>query len=318
MAWPLAIAAGLAAAGSIFGKSKGGQASPHGIGGQLSGFHTLPEQVQNAYLQQFLPAAQGQFNQGGMQLAPFNASQEQALQGFGQNLAGLQGQLPGFTNLYNQELYNPYHQEQYNQNVNLPTEELINQQLGENQSALINAQRRGGTPGALFSSAFGGKLAQLQSEANKLKHLGRINAFQYGTGQGRESFNVGQQLRRQTLEDMLRSGTAYQAQQQAQLGLPQANINQFAQNLGAFPGSSMVQGQTTSQPNWLSKLGGTALQFLGGAQGGGLFGGGGGGSGGFGGGGSAPAAAPMPQYSFLGNTALNNPTYGNTGISLFR
>lgn len=266
---PAGAAAGSALAGTVLGGDKGNKASPQGVGGgtSVSGFAALPPEVQQAFLQQYLPRILQQFQGGGTQLAGFNPMQEQALQSFGGGLSGLQQELPGYQDLYNQ-------------NVLDPELERLQQAQDEGLSALADRRQKMGGIG-VGGSAYNNQRAAYENQINNLRLNARANAFQGARG-----------LRRETLQDMLTSGGQYQQQQQAQYNQPQANISQFAGNLAGIPTSATNTnyGQTPSQPDFLSKLGGAGLGALGLGQQMGWSG--------FGGNNGVPQSASLPpQFS---------------------
>jgi hypothetical protein len=237
---------------------------------------------------------------------PFNQQQQNALQSFGSGLSGLQNELPGYQNLYNQNVLDP----------ELANIDRLHQQ-GQNQ---LRSNQLLGTGGqnAFSNSAFGTQLAGLQDTASRLRMDARAGAFQGG-----------QNLRRQTLQDMLNSGGAIQNQNQSllnylqpqlQQATPQAQSQNFAAGLSQFPQTQISSGQASNPnpgtPNFWSKLGGGAQAALGVGQtlgGSGGFGGFGNGFGGFGGGSNmfAGVNAPPPPapgtYRPYGNRYLNNP-----------
>lgn len=242
---PAGLAAGGAIGGILGGKDRGQAAMASGGSMQSSGFAALPPEVQQAYLQQYLPQILEQFQNGGTKLAEFNPMQEQALQSIGGGLSGLKSELPGY-------------QELYNENVLNPELERIDQDLEAAQNNLAAQQGASGNLGSLFSSAAGGQIAGLQAAAANMRRDARQNAY-----------SSGKDLRRETLQDMLKSGTAYQNQTQQQYAQPQANLSQFAGNLAGVPGSSIGQtnnmqtGATGPRPDFLTKLGGAGISALG-------------------------------------------------------
>jgi len=202
---------------------------------------------------------------------PFNQFQQNALSSLGGGLSGLQNELPGYQNLYNENILNPQLAE-------------IDRQLGMGNNRLLGRKAGSGNLGVLGSSAIGTQLSELQDSANRLKLNARKHAFQGGLG-----------LRNQTLQDMLRAGGTIQNQNQNTLGaiypqiqqtLPQNRLAQLGQGLSGFPGSSTTtgtsMGATPGQPGLLSNILGIGKTALGLGQGLGIFGGGGGGAPSFG------------------------------------
>lgn len=283
------ISGGASLIGGLFGEDEGGQASPTGVGGSQSGFAALPPQVQQAFLQQYLPqllqqnqgklqtvplgeAPQGPFGSQGLQqlqnysyahgglfngtegvnplghVEPLNQFQQGALGSFGGGLSGLQQELPGYQDLYNQNVRDPQLRE-------------IERQQQQAQNGLLGANARSGNLGAFGSSALGTQIAELQNHYNQYKDQAQIGAFQGANN-----------LRNQTLQQMLNAGNQVQQQGQQSLNavqpylqqnLPQQRLQQFAQGLNQFPVGQVSQGQTPSQPNTLSKIGGVGTAATG-------------------------------------------------------
>ena len=289
-------------AGSLAGGNKGsgiggimggfGDTPANGGGGSSQGgFAALPPEVQKAYLEQYLPqimeqnkgkfqttplgqAENGPFSSQALQelqqysnqnggifgngtgvkplgaVEPFNPMQQQALSGFGGGLAGLQQDLPGYQNLYNQNVLNPVLAEIQRQ-----------QDIAQNQ--LLGGKAGGGNLGALGSSALGQQLAGLQEQANRFREQAGAKGFESSLG-----------LRRQTLADMLKSGTLQQGQNQQYLNAiqpqlqqttPGARTAQFGQQLAGFPGSQAQSytGPSPAQPG----MGANLINMLGMGQG---------------------------------------------------
>lgn len=317
MAAALPFVAAATIGGSLFGRNKGG--SPGGQSSssashQESGFNTLPPEVQNAYLNQYLPSIQQQFHTrysapplGQAQGGPFGSQALQELQNYSNSTGGVFGNGTGVSPLGAVEPFNPYQQQAiqafggglsglqnelpgyqnlYNKNVLEP--ELAN--LEDQRQQALNAMRsnqllRTGGLNAFSNSAFGTQLAGLEDIASKARLNARAGAFAGA-----------QNLRRMTLQDMLNAGGAIQEQNQSLLNVLQPYLQQttpgamnqnFAQGLSAFPGSTIsdssssgtVTNPTAGKPNLWARIG-AAGQALGGfgqvAQGFGGFGGGGG------------------------------------------
>ncbi len=292
---PAGALVGASIGGRLGGGNKGGsngQASPQGVGGSssTSGFGALPPEVQQAFLQQYLPQLQAQtqgkyqgtpmgqaetgpFASQGLQqlqqysnhnggifgngtgvnpigtVEPFNQYQQNALTQAGGGIQGLKEQLPGYQDLWNENVLNPQLQEMDYQNA-----------LKQHQ--LLSSKAGNGNLGAFSSSALGTQLAQQQQDANRLKLNARAEGFQGA-----------QQLRNQTLQEMLGAGNMIQGQNQQSLNAlqpqlqqatPGAQLSRFQQGLNAFPNSSTSMGYGAANPgtpNLASQIGniGTAL-----------------------------------------------------------
>lgn len=244
---------------------------------------------------------------------PFNQIQQNALTAFGSgplNMAQTQGM---YMNPYQQAVLNqlasggfgmqqalPGYMNPYLQQVLAPLEQQINQEAANSASNLRGNASKFGNLGGLTSSAFGQQMSELEKNRQNLLNQTRGtalgNAYNQALGQynlglsglfqgGGQAYEAANQLRRQTLQDMLNAGTAIQQQGQTQANAilpqlqqttPQAQLSQFGQNLGMIPGSQTSTGYT-AQPNAWSQIGGASLAglgLLGGAQGlSGLFGG---------------------------------------------
>lgn len=286
---PAGASIGASLGGALGGGMKGGSngaGSAQGIGGNStnSGFAALPPEVQQAYLQKYLPQllqqTQGKFqgtptgqaptgpfasqalqelqqysNQNGGifggnsgvnplgQVEPFNQYQQNALGSFGGGLSGFQNELPGYQNLYNENVLNPQLAEIDYQNG------IANSNLRSNEA--------GRSVGAFGNTAFGSQLAGQQDNANRLKLGARAQAFQGA-----------QELRNRTLQEMLGAGGVIQQQNQQSLNAlqpqlqqatPGAQLGALQKGLGAFPNSTVGQhyGQAIpGTPNFASQLGG--------------------------------------------------------------
>lgn len=189
---------------------------------QKSGFYALPPQVQQAYLQQFLPGAQQWFNNGP------NQYQQNAMQSLGGGPESLEQELPQYQNQYRGAV----------------TDEVVKQMQrdaqGERDRIMMGAGSNG--LGGLFSSALTKQLDGLND--NTLNRIGAYRAYSEDQG-----YNQSLDLRRQTLADMLAAGN-----------MPYERINQFGSLLGQFPQSQNGQQIGAYQPkNWANKLGGTMM-----------------------------------------------------------
>ncbi len=271
------------------------------------GFQTYPEELRNAYLKQFLPQALAQ-SQGPYQSTPMGqadtgpfASQglQQLQQYFNQNgspFAGGNGAQP----LGVVEPFHPYqiqaltqlaqgagtgsgnsaelgaelapYQNLYNENVLNPTLESIERQR---QIALSGAgSQNTGNLGAQNSSAYGTYLGQLQNDYNNMQRGAQAEGFQSALGLRQQG--IGE--KRQSLMDLLNSGTAIQEhnqqylnylQPQLQAALPQNRTANLGQMLNMIPGESPTSsgtstGEVAGKPNAAARWG-AGLQALGSA-----------------------------------------------------
>jgi hypothetical protein len=282
---PLSIAMlasqGASLLGNLFGGDEGGQASPTGINGQTQGFAALPPEVQQAWLQQYLPQLLQQ-HQGKLQTTPleqarsgpFESQGLQELQDYANRNAGIFGGSWGVRPLGQVEPLNqiqqgalgnvgrglaglsedlPGYQSLYNQNVLDPQLKDIQRQQDIAQNNLLGAKAGTGNLGALGSSALGTQLAQNLDNYNRQREQARAAGYQHSIG-----------LRNQTLQQMLSAGNQVQAQGQQQLSALQPQLQataqpqrleQLAAGLQRFPASQVTQGQTPSQPDFLNKVG---------------------------------------------------------------
>ncbi len=295
-----AISAGASLVGGLMGGDEGGGGSPTAAGGTQSGFAALPPEVQQAFLQQYLPQLlqqhQGKFQTTPLEQArsgPFESQALQELQDYSNRNSGIFGGSWGVRPLGQVEPLNqmqqnalgsfgrglsglqnelPGYQSLYNENVLNPQLQEIQRQQDIAQNNLLGAKAGSGNLGALGSSALGTQLAQQQEAANRAMMEARSQGYQQSLG-----------LRQQTLQDMLRAGGQVQGQNQTQLNALQpqlqataapARLQQLAQGLNQFPSGAIGQGQVPTTPDMWSKLGnvGTAatglFQHLGGAGGG--------------------------------------------------
>lgn len=337
MAFGTLAALGLGAAGAgILGGMFGNENEGAAPASSVNGFAALHPDAQKAWLEQYLPqlleqykgkfqtgplgqAPTGPFASQGLQdlqahsnkvggifgngtgvnpigaIEPFNQYQQNALSSFGGGLAGLKNELGGFQDLYNENILNPQLSE-----IDRDASILNNNLLGQ----------KSGNLGAFGSSALGTQLAQLQDSANRLKLNARAGAFQGALG-----------LRRQSLQDMLTSGSLIQQQNQGSLNAiyPQVQqttapnrLSQFGQGLSMFPGSSTQTGPVAGQPDTWARVGNAGMQGLGILSGLGGLGAGGGGQAGFGngmGGGS--------NWGFGAPPAMGGYRFGNGFVSPF-
>lgn len=203
--------------GGLFGKK-----SKPATQSSNSGFSALPPQVQQAYLQQFLPGAQQWYNNGPSQY------QKQAMSSLGGGLESLQAELPQYQNQYRGAV----------------TDEVVKQmQLdaqGERDRIMMGAGSNG--LGGLFSSALTKQLDGLNN--NTLNRIGSYRAYSEDQG-----YNQALDLRRQTLADML-----------AASNMPYERMSQFGSLLGQFPQSTNGQQVGAYQPsNWANKVGGSLM-----------------------------------------------------------
>lgn len=188
---------------------------------QQSGWQTLPGQVQNAYLQNYLP----QVMQYGSQRP--NQYTQQAIEGYGGGLAGLMQQLPQYKQIFDQ-------------NTTQPTLDEIQRQVDIQKNALRAQGARSGL-GSLLNSNMAIQLSAMQNNADRLKaqQLADFN---------RENTLQALNLRGQTLSELMAAGD----QDYNRLG-------KFASLLGAFPGGSTATstGPTMPRANTWDKIAGT-------------------------------------------------------------
>ena len=318
-------ALGGAALGGLAGGKEKRMSSPTG------GFATMPPEMQEAYLREYLPEVKRIYNMGKFTAAPMGTYNEtgpyssQGLQelqnysnGIGGIFAGTQGVKPlgtveplndiqkqalggyaGGINAFQNELpqyMNPYNQAVLNQSLGRLNEEYN----GYNNQLMGSAARNG--LGAFGGSALGTMMAQLQKdrENRAADMIASMNLQNYGQAQT---------LRRQTLAEMLAAGGAVQEQNQQYLNAlagplagstPMSRVSQFGQLLGGIPASSTLDYYT--RPDLSTRLGGASLAMLGMGSGGGLFGGGGGMAGG---GGGFPTYQPQFGNAFGGPMQFN-------------
>lgn len=263
----------------LFGKKKGAAPTRSEQKSESrAGFQTYPDELKQAYLQQFLPQALAQSKMpfqstpmGQAEAGPF-ASQglQQLQQYFNQNgspfggnggaqplgvveplhpwqtqalsqLAQGAGTGSGNAAMLGQELA-PY-QALYNENVLNPTLESIERQR---QMAISGAGAQNlGNLGAQNSSAYGTYLGQLQNDYNNMQRGAQAEGFQYAHGMRGQ----GIEERRQSLMDMLNSGATVQQHNQQYLNYlqpqlqmaanyPQQQVANLGQMLGMVPGES--------------------------------------------------------------------------------
>lgn len=187
---------------------------------QQSGWQTLPKEVQNAYLQNYLP----QVTRYGTS-AP-NQYTQQAMQGYGGGLAGLMQQLPEYRKVFDQ-------------NTVQPTLDEIQRQVDIQKNALRAQGARSGL-GSLLNSNMAIQLSEIQGNADRLKaqQLADFN---------RENTLQALNLRGQTLSELMAAGDQ-----------DYNRLSKFATLLGAFPGgsTSTSTGPTMPRANTWDKIAG--------------------------------------------------------------
>lgn len=214
MVSPAMIAAGVGLAGSIFGKKPKTPAT---------GFYALPAPVQQTYLNQLLPGAQGAFQQS-QTLTP---EQQKALQSLGIGGADLTAEIGQYMNPYTDMVTNR-------------VLEGIRRQGDTAQSANIARRNMTGARNFQDSSlyeqqgAIEGEVARATADA-----LANLNY---------QNFNNAANLRQQTLGNMLFAGE-YPVNYQFQ------NLGNLASILGQFQGGTPAQRQGGGLGNMLSGLG---------------------------------------------------------------
>jgi hypothetical protein len=203
----------------------GGRSSKPAQSTAQSGWQNLPPQVQQAYLQQYLPAAQNYFSQ-----AP-NQYEQQLQQMQGGGIKQLEEDLPDYQKFFAQANAQP-------------TLEEIQRQADMQKNVLQGQAARSGL-GGLLNSNVAGQLSELQNNADRLK-------AQYSAQFNRENTQNALNLRAQTLQELMNAGNQ-----------DYNKLSQFAGLLGSFPGGSTQTsvGGTVAGPNVWDKVGGglTAL-----------------------------------------------------------
>lgn len=199
------------------GGSKGG--SPQQAT-QQSGWPTLPSEVQQAYLKNYLPQVLAYNN------APNNQYRAQALEGYGGGLAGIMQQLPEYRSVFDQ-------------NTTQPTLDEIQRQVDIQKNALRAQAGRSGL-GSLLNSNTAIQLSEMQNNADRLKAQ-QIADF------NRENTLQALNLRGQTLSELMAAGDQ-----------DYNKLSRFAGLLGAFPGGSTSTsvGATAPRANTWDKIAG--------------------------------------------------------------
>jgi hypothetical protein len=289
----LPLLAGGALVGGIASSALGGkmkQGAPQGYTSQESGFRTMPKELQDAYIKQYLPQLlaqyEGKYQAGPMgqaetgPLAPLGLQELQRhYNQYGSPFGGNNGAKP----LGIVEPFNPYqisalqqfgetngqnlgaaiqpYQELYNKNVLDPELERIKEDQAVAENQLVG--QGAGNLGFFGSSALGTLAGQLKNNYSNLRRDTQAQGFESALG-----------LRRQTLAEMLQAGNAIQEQGQSyldalnphlQASLPQNRLQNFGAGLNAIPGASSIGTQyfqPAPQPNAAMRWGG-ALQSLG-------------------------------------------------------
>ncbi len=272
------------------GKNKQVPPQPYGPTSE-SGFRTMPKELQeaylNQYLQQILAQSTGPYHAGPMGTAetgPYASQGLQQLQShfnqFGSPFAGGNGAMPlGVVEPFHEfqtrafgqigegasapELegqLRPY-MDLYNKYVLNPTLERNKRERAEVENALLGSGQ--GNLGYFGSSALGTQRAQLEKNYGQLEQEAQAEALQSALG-----------LRRQSLGDLLAAGGAIQEhgqqylnalQPHLQASLPQNRTSLLGQQLGLIPGGSNVSTgyyQPEPKPNSAMRWGG-ALQSIG-------------------------------------------------------
>lgn len=219
----LGAVAGLAS--NLFGsKSKG---STPAQSTSMSGFQVLPKQVQNAYLQNYLPSVLNYGKSGPNQYT------QQAINSYGGGLAGLMQELPGYKSIFDQ-------------NTVQPTLDEIQRQSDIQQNRL-RAQAAASGLGGIFNSNTAIQLGELQRNADMIKaqQLADFN---------RENTINALRLRGQTLSDLMTAGDQ-----------DYNRLSRFAGLLGVFPGgnTSTQIGASQPKPNIWDKVIGSAVSLPG-------------------------------------------------------
>jgi len=276
------------------GKNEQQAPQPYGTtSSSEAGFKTMPKELQEAYLKQYLPQilaqSTGPYNAGPMGQAATGPYAPQGLQQlqqhynqYGSPFAGNGGAMP----LGAVEPFHPYqtqafgqiegasnapglesqlrpYMDLYNKYVLSPTLERNKRERAEVENALLG--RGQGNLGYFGSSALGTQRAQLEKNYGQLEQEAQAEALQNALG-----------LRRQGLGDLLAAGGAIQEhgqqylnalQPQMQAALPQNRTSALGQQLGLIPGASQSSTSTgyhqpEAKPNAAMRWGG-ALQSLG-------------------------------------------------------
>lgn len=201
------------------GGSKGGKPQQSM---QQSGWQTLPKEVQNAYLKNYLPQVTA-YNQ-----APPNQYTQQAMRSYGGGLAGLLQELPQYKQVFDQ-------------NTVQPTLDEIQRQVDMQKNAFRAEAGRSGL-GSLLNSNSAIQLSEMQNNADRLKAQ-QIADF------NRENTLQGLNLRGQTLSELMTAGDQ-----------DYNRLSRFASLLGAFPGGSTSTsvGATMPRANTWDRLAGAA------------------------------------------------------------
>jgi hypothetical protein len=230
---------------------------------------------------------------------PFNPYQQNALSQFGQGYGNFQENQGQYMNPYQQMVLNqlasggwgmnqqmPGYMNPWLENILRPTENDINRQADISKGNLSDYAARFGGIGANNSSAYAQQLQGIDRDRERAIEQARGNETKNAYGQALGQYNLGlsglfqgggqaydqaNQMRRQSLQDMLNAGTAIQQQGQQQANAiqpqlqqttPQGRLGQFGQNLNMIPGSQTSTGYT-QQPNAWSQIGGLGLTGLG-------------------------------------------------------
>lgn len=201
------------------GGSKGGKPQQSM---QQSGWQTLPKEVQNAYLQNYLPQVK---NYG---TSRPNQYTQQAIQGYGGGLAGIMQSLPEYKSIFDQ-------------NTVQPTLDEIQRQVDMQKNAFRADAARSGL-GSLLNSNSAIQLSEMQNNADRLKAQ-QIADF------NRENTLQALNLRGQTLSELLYAGDQ-----------DYNKLSRFAGLLGAFPGgsTSTSTGPTAPRANTWDRIAGAA------------------------------------------------------------
>lgn len=206
--------------GLFGGKSKG--ATPKQATSQ-SGFAAIPKQVQDAYLNQYLPQVLA-YNKAGP-----NQFTQQAMQGYGGGIQGIIDSLGQYKSVFDQ-------------NTTQPTLDEIQRQA-DIQKNQLNARAAGSGLGGLLNSNTAIQLGELQNNTDRLKS-------QYTADFNRENTLNALNLRSQTLSELMRAGD----QQYDQL-------SKLANLLSPFLNGSTSKevGEKAATPNVWDKVAGSVV-----------------------------------------------------------
>lgn len=210
----------LPAIGSIVSAFGGGGRSQPAQTQSMSGWQSLPQEVKQAYLKNYLPNVINLFN------AQPNEYQAKVQEAYGGGIEGLSNQLPAYLDIFKN-------------NVTDPTLDEIQRQA-DIQKNRLNAQAATNGLGGLFNSNLGVQMSEMQGNTDRLK-------AQYLHNMNRQNLNSAFDLRNQMLGELSSAGDQGYNQ-----------LSRLAGLLGAFPGgsSSTSVGPTAPRANTWDKIGG--------------------------------------------------------------